>query len=79
VNFQRLPETLFLEAGAGMRANLNADLLVVRAGLGQRPIAPAMGRIREFSVFLCKHLIRLGRDVHFFCAEMLADIIWLHG
>jgi hypothetical protein len=64
-------EKLLFEAGTGWLANLVADGAVVRPGLGQSAIAPAMGRM-----LVGRLILRLGRgggDEHRLRAKVLAE------
>ena len=70
---------LFLEARTGPVANASADDAVVWSGFAHCLITPAGGRVRVFVGAFGEGLVRQGGDVHFFCAEMAADVVGFHG
>lgn len=70
---------LFFKARAGRIADLKPNLFVVRADFAQCPIAPAMAAIIARIAVRRKEFIRLRGNIHFFGAEMLADVGGFHG
>jgi hypothetical protein len=70
---------LFLEAGSGRIADLDADLFVIEADFREGAITPAMAGKNRFISGRGEHFVRLRWDVHFFCPKMFAAIGWLHS
>jgi hypothetical protein len=57
---------------------LHADWPVVRAGFGERAIAPAMGSVLDVGYVLGISFVRQSRDVHFLGANVAANVIRFH-
>jgi hypothetical protein len=69
---------LILKARAAGSAGLHSDGAVVRAGFGQRAIAPAMRSVLDVGNVFGKGFVREGRDVHLLGPNVAADVVWFH-
>jgi len=69
---------LLLEASSLVGTDLEVHLLIIRAGLRESTVAPAMGSVREITIFPGEDRLRLFRDEHLLGAQMPANLGWLH-
>jgi hypothetical protein len=69
---------LLLKARAAGGAGLHSDRAVIRAGFGQRTVAPAMGSVLDVIYVLGKGFVGQGRDVHLLGPDVAANVVWFH-
>jgi hypothetical protein len=71
-------KNLFFKARPDRTARLQMHEPIIRSGLRQRAIAPAMAAMLEAVFGLSEHFVRERGDEHFFRAKVFANVIRLH-